>query len=392
MMRNSVNVTDRLNLGGRKTGGLPVRGRRRLGGMLLLALVGSAVGSAGVAKWQQAQAHRGRVYTASGLGGWVAPHEEKPLTVSEANDPLRSLRADYSAGRWADVDSKAESLMARQGFGSEVNERKQAGQAELLAAYASAWRKDYAGAGRKFLAVQRLAGELPDHGARKAALGDAPQPTLEEEASFQQAVCRGAAGDTRGAEAEYDDFMRQYPQSVLVHAAIKRVTRLHGGDIPQDAEELWTDAMKQQGAKQAREKREASLCGPECLAELLRRSGKQADIHGLAGEMRTDGNGTSLQELANVAQAHGFRAQGVELTQRGLAQQKLPLIALLRPGHYVLVERVTAENVAVWNPDANGVGRAGVKTYPVAEWQAAWTGMGLAVKQSTLKLAANERE
>ena len=33
----------------------------------------------------------------------------------------------------------------------------------------------------------------------------------------------------------------------------------------------------------------------------------------------------------------------------------------------------------MWNPDANGIGQAGVKTYTAAEWQQAWTGMALAL-------------
>ena len=135
--------------------------------------------------------------------------------------------------------------------------------------------------------------------------------------------------------------------------------------------------MQQQKAKQERTEREQALCGPECLAELLRRQGKKADVHALADEMKTDASGTTLQGLAQAAQKHGFRGTGVELTQKGLAKQKLPLIALLRPGHYVVVDKVTASAVTVWNPDAQGTGKAGTKTYSLAEWQATWNGICL---------------
>ena len=33
------------------------------------------------------------------------------------------------------------------------------------------------------------------------------------------------------AEAEFDGFMRNYPQSILVHAAVKRIGRMHGEGI-----------------------------------------------------------------------------------------------------------------------------------------------------------------
>lgn len=364
--------------GVKKAGAAGVRGRRRVGGLVVAALLGGVtVGGLGLHRWRQGQAHSPRVYTSAGLDGWVAPETGKPQTVSNADDPLSGLRADYRAGKWADVDREAANLMEAQQDSADAGKRQQAGQAELLAAYASAWRKDYATAQARFLRVQRLAGELPDHGARKVLVGEAPLPTLEEEAGFQHAVCVGAAGDKGGAEAEYDDFMRQYPQSILVHAAIKRVTRLHGGDIPADAEELWTQAMRQQKAKQERAQREGALCGPECLAEVLRRQGKSVEVHALAGEMQTGADGTSLRQLARVAKAHGWAAVGVELTQAGLGKQALPLIALLKPGHYVLVERVSGQGVRVWNPDAEGTGRAGTKTYTPGEWQGAWTGIGV---------------
>lgn len=359
------------------------RTRRKIQGLMVFALVGGVGGSLALNKWQQGRARPLRVYTSEGLGGWVAPIPADKVRAAEqarANDPLRPLREDYQAGRWTDVESKAEAMMQARQFSPDNAERRQAAQAQLMAAYASAWRKDYPLAATRFRTVQTLASELPDHGAAVQRLGEL-NATLEEEAALQHAVCISAEGDTRAAEAEYDGFLRQYPQSVLVHAAIKRIARLHKGDVPKDAEALWTAAMKQQKQANDAKRRDASLCGPECLAELLHRQGKPADAHALATEMQTSADGTTLANLTQTAQKHGIAARGLMLTPHGLAKQSFPVIALLAPGHYVLAQGVDASGtVTAWDPDLGGVGQGGAKTYRADAWRQAWTGMTLAVK------------
>jgi len=138
--------------------------------------------------------------------------------------------------------------------------------------------------------------------------------------------------------------------------------------------------MRVAGARQRARERERSLCGPECLAELLRRRGEGADVHALAREMGTDERGTSLLALWEAAKRRGLAAQGLALTQRGLQQQKLPLVALLSPAHFVLVEQVGPGGVRVWDPDAGGAGRAGRRQYAPAEWSRAWGGIALALR------------
>lgn len=88
---------------------------------------------------------------------------------------------------------------------------------------------------------------------------------------------------------------------------------------------------------QAREhtrERAASLCGPEVLAEVLRRksggvgereparpgSGRET-VEALARELKTDHHGTSLAALALVARKRGLEAKGLRLTWNGLYQQ-----------------------------------------------------------------------
>jgi ABC-type bacteriocin/lantibiotic exporter with double-glycine peptidase domain len=113
----------------------------------------------------------------------------------------------------------------------------------------------------------------------------------------------------------------------------------------------------------------------------------------LAVEMHTSGGGTALVALRDAAVRHGLRLEGVRLTTKGLAKQRLPLIALIAPGHYVLVEAVTPSpshplphgpigtpsSVSVWDPDAKGPGVAGRRGFTVAEWEKAWSGAALRV-------------
>lgn len=346
--------------------------------LTVVAVVGIGSVATGVILFaRSAQGRSTRVYTRQGFGGYTSlpAASSKPAPV----DPLEAIKVAYRAGQWTEVEAQAAQIWQKGQFSSDNALRKQAAEAELLAGYAAAWRKDYMTAGERFRATQALAGELPDHGAHPAKLGEV-QPTIEEEASFQHAVCTGARGDKQAAEQEYDDFMRQYPQSILVHAAVKRITRLHNGDIPDSADALWKQAMHQQKVYDDRKRREESMCGPECLAELLRRQGRTADIHALADAMQTGPEGTTLEQLARVAKQQGFTPQGLELTQKGLAQQSLPLIALLAPGHYVLVQAVNADSVTIWDPNGNGVGHGSERTLKLSEWQRDWTGMALSIK------------
>ena len=294
--------------------------------------------------------------------------------------------------------------------------------ARRILAYSSARQGRFAEAKARFASLRQAAYESPDHGQQRVALGDTA-PTLEEEGAFQEAVCTGALGDKRAEEAELDGFLRSYPQSILVHAAVKRIGRMHGGDVPKDAEGLWKQAMAVQKAADEKERRDQALCGPECLAELLRRKSGEAsrqdaktqrreevshkgtksqrreevsrngtksvrepgeegsryaegaDVATLAGEMRTSGEGSSVAAMQATAAKHGLKLQGVSMTPRGLAKQRLPIVALIAPGHYVLVEAVTAGGVAAWDPDAQGA--AGRRSFTTAEWDKAWNGVAL---------------
>lgn len=358
-----------------------------LAGALLLAGGGLWLG----AGLHRAHRHAGPppVYTASGYGGFVTPAPPKAAVTRSAAqgkakqarpapdaDPVGPARAAYSAGRYGEAEAMAQAVIVS---AERTGEHRRAAFARQILAYSAARRKDLPLARARFAALETEASRLPDRGKVPAPLGEDP-PTLTEEAAFQHAVCTGALGDGKAAEAEYVAFMKAYPDSPLVGAAVKRIARLHGGDVPKEDEAVWRRAQEIAQKRQSARMREASLCGPECLAELLRRRGEAADVHALATEMGTGERGTSLAALAETARKHGFHAQGLALTQKGLGGQRLPLVALIAPGHYVVVEAVTPSQVTVWDPDARGLGKGGRRACALAPWSRAWRGTALALE------------
>lgn len=354
--------------------------------LLMLALVSSVGAGAWLLRHPRtaaSEAHKGLVYTSEGYGGWVAPEKPQPPLTGLPAD-LKAICDDYRAGKYTAVETASERLSREQGDALDVPTRKIVLQAQLVAAYAAARRHDMALARERFTQVRDSAEQLADHGAYPQKLGEVTPP-MEEEAAFQMAVCTGVIGDKaqaqKNAESEYKGFMRSYPDSILIHAAIKRIARLHKGDIPKDAEKVWTQAMAIQKRHDREAKRAASMCAPECLAELLKRQGKPAKVEALATEMKTSAEGTSVAMLAKVASRHGISAQGVELSDKGLTEQKLPLVALVKGSHFVLVEKVNPGSVQVWDPDGQGVGKPQESAVPQAQWHQEWN--GIAVRTTT---------
>lgn len=344
------------------------------------------------------------VYTASGFGGYLPapaapkaaakPMDQAALTTGQVRpqpSPVQAASDAYAAGRYADVETAAAQVIRQAAQHPTLPHRQEAARAGSLLAYAAARRHDLGLARTRFATARLEAATLPDKGRQPARIGENPA-TLEEDDAFQHAVCTAALGDSPAAEAEYVAFMRRYPDSPLVQASVKRIARLHGGDVPPAAEAAWREAMQADRKHQSALQREASLCGPECLAEMLRRRGASADIHGLAREMQTGERGTALAALADAARKHGFQPRGLALTQKGLAEtlagQRSPVIALVLPGHYVLVEAAGPSQVTVWDPDAHGTGRGERRTVPLAAWRREWHGITLALAPASEKTPA----
>jgi ABC-type bacteriocin/lantibiotic exporter with double-glycine peptidase domain len=119
------------------------------------------------------------------------------------------------------------------------------------------------------------------------------------------------------------------------------------------------------------------MCGPECLGELLRREGKPADLALLAREAATSHEGTTLLALARTAGRHGIPLKGMQLTEADFRKQALPLLALVAPGHIVIVDQIDRACVTVWDPAAAGPGKAATKDIVWPQWRRMWRGVAL---------------
>ena len=299
-------------------------------------------------------------------------------SVKNKANPMPELLEDYNKGDFKAVSAKAHALFAA--TPTVAKPTRTLVRTQHLAAFATARSRDLKTARAQFAQTQKSAALLQEKRA-KPKLGEFPSATLEEDSAYQQAVCTMGLGEKAAAQTELVAFIKDYPTSPLVHAAMRRIARLNGGDIPADAEAVWKKAKEIQLTTRRAEERLASLCGPECLAELLKRRGETLSVESLAKELGTSHEGTSLATLEKIARKHGFpQAQGVQLTLAGLKAQTLPLIAVLVPGHFVLVEKLAADgSVTFWDANAEGIGKEASRTVSAQEWESLWQG-GIALR------------
>lgn len=89
--------------------------------------------------------------------------------------------------------------------------------------------------------------------------------------------------------------------------------------------------------------------------------------------------GFSMLDMRSYLEARGFHADGLRLPMRELARLGVPAIALIHDGeyrHFVVVKGVEGDRVLVGDPTF------GLLTYTRAEFEAVWTGVVLAVRES----------
>ncbi len=346
---------------------------RSSGRFALLLSLNLVLAGSGAWMWHSSRRapHKGLVYSSAGFGGWVGEQH----VPAPPPDPLLTAKTDYLAGNYAQAEREAEQVIHANETSQDDASQRLVAFAERVDAYSAAKRKDFATAKERFGYLRDTASHLKDKGVVPSAPGDR-EPTLEEEGAFQRAVCTSGMGEKVAAEAEFKQFMERYPKSILVHAAVKRIGRFHGGDIPKDAEAVWKQAMTAQQAAERGEARSHAMCAPQCLAELLRRQGKPAGVETLAREMGTNEEGTTAESLAQCLERHGYSAKGFQMTRKGFEKQAFPAVVLLSAGHYVLADSVSPAGVSVWDGSAS----PNRSVISWKRWEATWGGVVITLK------------
>jgi len=114
-------------------------------------------------------------------------------------------------------------------------------------------------------------------------------------------------------------------------------------------------------------------CGVASLAMVARALGRRVSLVELQRQIRVEERGTSLQELQRAAVQLGFRAQAVRIGIDHLSAVRLPAIAHLTTGHYVVLFEVNGDGFTIGDP-ASGVGK-----WPMSSLQRNWSGQLLLI-------------
>ncbi|HLK57161.1 MAG TPA: cysteine peptidase family C39 domain-containing protein [Chthonomonadaceae bacterium] len=85
----------------------------------------------------------------------------------------------------------------------------------------------------------------------------------------------------------------------------------------------------------------AADCGPRALLLVCEQLGIPAQLDTLRQKAGTNATGTSLQGLAQAAQAVGLKAQGVQLSREAFSEAQMPALAWVNGNHFVAVLAIT---------------------------------------------------
>jgi ATP-binding cassette subfamily B protein RaxB len=112
--------------------------------------------------------------------------------------------------------------------------------------------------------------------------------------------------------------------------------------------------------------REEADCGVAALAMVARFHGLGVELDQLRGLVRVGDRGASLTDLQQAGTALGLRCLAARVEPGRLGQVRLPAIAHLRTGHYVVLYEVGAIGVLAGDP-ATGVVRLSLVSF-AADW------------------------
>src|SRR5262245_11165942 len=114
---------------------------------------------------------------------------------------------------------------------------------------------------------------------------------------------------------------------------------------------------------------EKSDCGLAALAMVALRRGARVSVEELRQRVTPGTEGLTLQQLRQVAAAVGLPCQSARVAVERLGQVRLPVIAHLSDGHYVVLHELSPSGVVVgdpatgvvtWNPELLGRSYSGV--------------------------------
>jgi CRP-like cAMP-binding protein len=108
------------------------------------------------------------------------------------------------------------------------------------------------------------------------------------------------------------------------------------------AEHVWVPQLEQ------------SDCGLAALAMVGLRLGAQVSVEQLRQKTAPGPQGLSLQQLRGLAGTLGLHARAVQVSVERLEQVKLPAIAHLTGGHYVVLHEVSETGIVIGDP-ASGI-------------------------------------
>ncbi len=94
----------------------------------------------------------------------------------------------------------------------------------------------------------------------------------------------------------------------------------------------------------------SNTCGPAVLAYLFSFYGHEVLETELVPTMALSKKGSTMLELKRTAIRNGFQAKGVRENYNALMNEPLPVIAYINDSHYVVVNKITASDVYLFDP------------------------------------------
>ena len=312
-----------------------------------------------------------KLITSSQRVDGAAPND---IGLAGQYDSMKYIRELYDSGKYKDAEAFAQQMIDANASASDPVMQKNVVEARNLLALSALGMKNFRLARDRFAVLRVEASKRPDQGDSEA--------TLMEESAYRHAVCTDALRERKAAEAEYIQFMHDFPESSFRYGVLMRIQHLHHGHFSKAAENAWDEAKGVANSRMLEREKNSAKYAPECLAELLRRNGEGSDVYLIAGDMNTSDDVTSMQSLADCATAYGFTTRVLHVNEKDLANQPFPLISMVK-GRYVIVENVNILGVNTWDPRGKGIGHPANIHYSTKEWSKLWRGVALLIKSDS---------